>query len=871
MISTGDKGLDKVITGLQLGDNVVWQIDSIHEYKDVVIPFVKKSLEEKRRIVYIRFANHEHILKDSEVTLCYTLDASLGFESFSAEINSIIKKEGYGVYYVFDCLSDLLSAWSNDLMIGNFFKITCPFLFKLNTIAYFSILRYSHSFKTVARIRDTTQLLIDVYHYENNYYIHPLKVWNRYSPTMFLPHIKKKDRLIPIASSAETARLFSHVFKKGVKSTKWNLDNWDRLFMKAEDLSGQKGVSRVKINQLVEQISRLIISRDEKILRLAKKTLTLEDFLTIKSRMIGTGFIGGKSVGMLIARNILLKEKSMHAEKFFEPHDSFYVGSDVFYTYIVENGLWNERMEQRTEKGYFAVAHILREKLLNGVFPEEIKEQFKRMIDYFGQSPIIVRSSSLLEDSYGNAFAGKYESIFLANQGTPEERYANFIEAVCRVYASTMNEDALVYRLKRGLDKMDEQMALLVQRVSGAFHEEFFFPDIAGVGISYNTFVWKTTIDPDAGMLRLVLGLGTRAVNRVEGDYPRIVALSDPLLKAHAGIEESQKFSQHEVDVLNIKENAFQTISVNELLMKKTELHLDLVATKDYEATRVLHSMGRDQEAWIITFDNLLSQKKFRETMQKILQVLEKAYAYPVDIEFTVNFTRDGEFQVSLLQCRPLQTKGLGSRVDIPQEIPQENIVFQSVGSFMGGNVSLAIDKIIYVDPQAYCAIESQSGKYDIARVIGDINRRMSDREKVTIMLLGPGRWGTTTPSLGIPVSFAEISNIAILGEIALSSSNVMPELSFGTHFFQDLVETGIFYLALFPDNENVYINHNIFGSKSKLLSKLYPEYKKYADIIKIVDVKEKGGKIVADIMTQKVLCYFSGEPSVSKKKTITK
>ncbi|MDD5681058.1 MAG: PEP/pyruvate-binding domain-containing protein, partial [Candidatus Omnitrophica bacterium] len=658
-------------------------------------------------------------------------------------------------------------------------------------------------------------------------------------------------------SSADAARLFSNVFKKGVESTRRKLDYWDRLFMSAEDLAGQKVVSHKKADRLTAQIARLIIPRDEKMLRLAKDNLTLEEFLNIKSRMIGTGFIGGKSAGMLIARKIILKEKSLGAEKFFEPHDSFYIGSDVFYTYIVENGWWNERMEQRTKEGYFKIARALKEKLLHGLFPEEIKEQFQQMIDYFGQSPIIVRSSSLLEDSYGNAFAGKYESIFLANQGTPAERYARFVEAVQRVYASTMNEDALAYRLKRGLDRMDEQMALLVQRVSGSHRKEYFFPDVAGVGISHNVFVWKNTMDPKAGMLRLVLGLGTRAVNRVEGDYPRIVALDEPLLKVHAGIKDTQRFSQHNVDVLNMKENAFQTVPLKDLLVKKMDLNLDLIATKDYESTERLHDMGSDQEAWVITFDKLLSEKRFRIFMQKILRALEESYEYPVDIEFTVNFKNNGEFQLNLLQCRPMQTKGLGHRVNIPKEISKKKTVFESNGSFLGGNIALAIDRIIYVDPKAYCGITTQSGKYDIARIVGDINRQIPGREKMAVMLLGPGRWGTSTPSLGVPVSFSEIDNISVLGEIAFSGNNVMPELSYGTHFFQDLVETGIFYLALFPQNKGVYINQKYFDSMPATLSKIFPQYKRYDNVIKIFDIKGRGLKIVADIMTQRLACYF--------------
>ncbi|HNV85413.1 MAG TPA: PEP/pyruvate-binding domain-containing protein, partial [Candidatus Omnitrophota bacterium] len=580
MISTGIKGLDKVTTGLQMGDNVVWQVDTLDDYIEFLDPFVKKSLEDKRRLVYIRFNIHKPLIKEQEGVTVYDLDAFVGFESLSSELNGIIKKEGEGVFYVFDCLSDLLSAWSNDLMIGNFFKITCPFLFELNTITYFGLLRNNHSFKTVARIRDTTQLLIDVYRFKGNSYIHPLKVWNRYTPTMFLPHIRKKDQFVPVGNSMDAAKLFSSIFKKGMKSEKRKLDYWDRLFMDAEEIVEQKGLAGEDAKQMVDQLSRLIISRDEKILQLAKDHLNLEDFITIKSRMVGTGFIGGKSVGMLIARNILLKEKTLEAEKLFEPHDSFYVGSDVFYTYIVENGWWKARMDQRTKEGYFEVARNLKDKILTGVFPEEIKEQFMQLIEYFGQSPIIVRSSSLLEDGYGNAFAGKYDSVFLPNQGTPEQRYAKFVDAVRRIYASTMNEDALVYRLQRGLDQMDEQMALLVQRVSGSYHKNYFFPDMAGVGISYNVFVWKPNLDPKAGMLRLVLGLGTRAVNRVSGDYPRIMALDDPLLKTHAGIEDTKKFSQHYVDVLNVKENSFETVLLSDLVKEKMDLKLDLTGMR---------------------------------------------------------------------------------------------------------------------------------------------------------------------------------------------------------------------------------------------------------------------------------------------------
>ncbi|MDD5060196.1 MAG: pyruvate kinase, partial [Candidatus Omnitrophica bacterium] len=183
MISTGISGLDEIITGLRSGDNVVWQIDDINDYIDLVKPFVQAALKDKRKVVYIRFAQHKDLLKPSKDIKRYELNAHAGFETFTTKVNNIITQEGEGAYYVFDCLSDLLLAWATDLMIGDFFMVTCPYLFELKTITYFSILRNHHSFKSIARIRETTQLLLDVYHCGGSSYIHPLKVWNRYSPT----------------------------------------------------------------------------------------------------------------------------------------------------------------------------------------------------------------------------------------------------------------------------------------------------------------------------------------------------------------------------------------------------------------------------------------------------------------------------------------------------------------------------------------------------------------------------------------------------------------------------------------------------------------------------------------------------------------
>ncbi len=858
--STGIADFDEVIDSLRTGDNVVWQVDDIEDYAYFVTFFVERALAEGKRLNYMRFAEHGPLVGPDPRINVHQLDARSGFEPFSAQVHSIATEEGEGAYYVFDSLSDLLSAWATDLMIGNFFRITCPYLFQLNTIAYFGLLRNSHSFKTVARIRETTQLLLDIYNNRGDLYVHPLKVKGRHSHTMFLPHKKTEEGFIPVTSSVDASRLLTYISGRETERARRNLDYWDRLFLDVEVLlQKEDGVEERGI--VLDQLCQIMIGREKRILDLARRNFSLEDLLNIKSRLIGTGYIGGKAAGMLISRKILQKDGSFDWAHCLEPHDSFFIGSDVFYTYIVENGWWKLRMKQKTEEGYFEVARVLQEQMLEGSFPDEIEEQFWRVIEYFGQSPIIVRSSSLLEDAFGNAFAGKYESIFCVNQGTPDQRYEAFTDCVRRIFASTMNEDALTYRLQRGLSQQDEQMALLVQRVSGSYRGRYFFPDLAGVGVSYNTFVWKKGMNPDAGTLRLVVGLGTRAVNRVEHDYPRIVALDAPLLRPHAGLGDTRKYSQHDADILDIEANQLKTVPVDEIMKGSMDAAVaDLVSVRDLEVDQQLRERGlRGREATILTFDKLLSGSPFPATMQKMMKTLEGAYHYPVDIEFTANYTGKGSFQINLVQCRPLQTKGEGKRVAIPRRVEPGDTLFQSRGNFMGGNMGQPIDRVIYVDPEGYTKL-SLSEKYDIARLIGRLNREIGGKEKIPTLLMGPGRWGTTTPSLGVPVRFSEINHLSVIVEIEYEGGSLVPELSFGTHFFQDLVETDIFYVALFPGKGDATLNREWLDKSENLLKALVPGSAKYENVVRVQDVKERKLYLIGDIISQRVICFSSSK-----------
>jgi len=251
--------------------------------------------------------------------------------------------------------------------------------------------------------------------------------------------------------------------------------------------------------------------------------------------------------------------------------------------------------------------------------------------------------------------------------------------------------------------------------------------------------------------------------------------------------------------------------------------------------------------------------KELANQFKKILKTLEEIYRYPVEIEFTVNFIEGGAYKINLLQCRPLQTRGLGRKVTIPAQVNKKDALFDSSGYFLGGNISQKFDWVVYIDPQKYLDL-SLSDKYEIARIVGKVNRTIKNRDELSALLMGPGRWGTTTPSLGVPVKFAEINNITALAEVAFPEGNLMPELSFGTHFFQDLVETNIFYVALFPQKGGVTFNSGLLKEEKNLFIDLIPEASKYEEVIGVYDVSGHGLRVMSDVISQRVVCFRPGK-----------
>ncbi|MBD3186747.1 pyruvate, phosphate dikinase, partial [Candidatus Bathyarchaeota archaeon] len=506
--STGMPSLDHVLDGVRAGDNIVWQVNAIEDYIPFVHAFCKKSHADEIPLVYFRFGHHEQLLPEGIDANVFQLHPEAGFETFLAKVFSIIEEFGKGACYVFDNLSDLADDWYSDLMLGNFFMLACPYLYDFDTATYFAILRNRHGATVIDRIQGTAQVIIDVFNHDGKTFIHPLKVYDRCSPTMYMLHEKHGDDFKPVIASGLISEIFTTLEQPWVDLTARRLDVWARTLRRARRKLAEfnaGSIERHDMDGLKRRLVLMMIAREKQLIELAMEYLDIGDLLAIGRRIIGSGLIGGKSVGMIMARAILEKEEKALLP-ILEVHDSFFIGSDVFYTFLVENDMWWKRRETTKPSSFLEGLDELTLRIHEGHFREEILEQFSLMLKYFGQSPIIVRSSSLLEDAYGNAFSGKYESVFCANQGTLEQRLGDFINAVKRVYASSISRDALMYRKKRDLLEKDEQMALLVQRVSGSLKGNYFFPDLAGVAFSFNPYAWDDSIDPRAGVARLVLG-----------------------------------------------------------------------------------------------------------------------------------------------------------------------------------------------------------------------------------------------------------------------------------------------------------------------------------------------------------------------------
>ncbi len=614
------------------------------------------------------------------------------------------------------------------------------------------------------------------------------------------------------------------------------LNRFKEMSIEELQLASEDDIS-IRTNLLI----RFFTSRLEYI-NIAKNYIVLDDLISLTERIVGpaqgSGKLGGKSSGVYLADRIISREKDL------DPHlskikfaKSWYLTSDTMLDVIHYNTL-----EELGHIKYKDPAVIRKETpfieqvFKNAMFPKEIIVGLRRILDEIGDKPIIVRSSSLLEDSFGAAFSGKYKSLFLTNQGPLDEKLNALTDAIGEVYASTLGPDPIEYRKERGLLDFNEEMSILIQEVVGKRVGPYYIPFFAGVVFSNNEFRWSPRIRREDGIVRMVMGLGTRAVDRVADDYPLLFSPKRPDIRVNTMADEILQYSQHYIDVINLEKDVLETVRVDDFLKRYGE---EIPALNRYvsiyregnlskPAGLILDPSNSDM---VVTFQGVIEGGDFVNQISKIMVLLEETLGTPVDVEFA----SDGDY-LYILQCRPQSQSRFAQEVNIPKDIPLRRKLF-TASRYVTTGIARNIEYIVYVSEDAYGNLNRREDMLSIGKIIGELNYKLPKRK---FILIGPGRWGSRGDiKLGVPVQYGDINNTTALIEIARKKGRYLPELSFGTHFFQDLVEAGINYLPLYPDDQGAIFKENLFMGVPNRLEDFLPTWCDYKDVVRLIKVED--------------------------------
>ena len=522
-----------------------------------------------------------------------------------------------------------------------------------------------------------------------------------------------------------------------------------------------------------------------------------EDTLPQQIHLIGSGEIGGKARGLAFVMDYLERGGELtQYQSYMRFPDSTIITTQVFDDFMEQNQLADAVDAGCTSK---LALESLHEQIVSSPFPASWEDALVRFLERESR-PLAVRSSSVMEDDTDHSFAGIYLSDFLSNRGSMDQRLADLTHTIKRVYASTFSPNARAYRKRHHLDWHNEKMAILVQNMIGSqYSHGLFYPLVGGVAFSINYYPWTTRLKPEDGIVRLVVGTGTRAVGR---EYARVFSPKLPGLRPEGSdVPTIIRASQETVDVLDME---IGRLSQRKLHALSNPLLTKICSIVDEEGSLrdpfSAASMVTSDQRFVASFTRLIEGRAimpFTPLVRETLASLEKLLDYPIDIEFAVDFSspaasKQGSPLFVVLQVRPLGVRPEHREIPIP-EIPLSRMLMEC--SNVLGNGSLkGIRHLVFVDPDAY----RWDHAFDIARAVGRINQQLDDLDE-PYLLVGPGRWASSNPQLGVPAQYNEISGAALIVE--MSTATFSPELSYGTHFYADMVASGVLYLPFHEEH----------------------------------------------------------------------
>ncbi len=593
---------------------------------------------------------------------------------------------------------------------------------------------------------------------------------------------------------------------------------------------------------LIVELARRFLTDNPKLIENARKYALVEDFCELLKTFIcspkSTGKIGGKAAGLFLAKQIIKNYRADNPEfANIKVPKTWYIASDELVKLIHDNGL--DELNEHKYRDLLEIRIIypkVIQTLKNARLSPYVMNELYQILEYSENKALIIRSSSLLEDQLGSSFSGKYKSLFLTNKGTRAERLKSLVDGILEVYASMFSPDSIQYRIEHNLLDYTDQMGVMIQEVVGCRIGPYYAPIFSGVAFSNNEFRWSPRIKREDGLLRMVVGLGTRAVDRVGDDFPVLISPGQPNIRVNQVPQEMHKYSPQKMDVLDIENNRFLTISIAQYIKDYGNdiPRLNYIASvlKDDFITE-LNKFATDfqRDNIIITFDELIEKTPIVAQLHSVMSLLQEKLGYPVDIEFA----SDGE-NIYLLQCRPQSTTQGNVPVAIPTNIAVQNMIFTANRYVSNGRVT-GIKTVVYVDPEEYGKLENHQDLVNVGSAIGELNRILPRR---SFILMGPGRWGSRGDiKLGVRVTYSDINNSSMLIEVAKKESKYQPELSFGTHFFQDLVEENIKYLPLYPEDNEVLFSNYFFTRSTNALVNILPAYAYLEHVIKVINVAE--------------------------------
>jgi hypothetical protein len=443
---------------------------------------------------------------------------------------------------------------------------------------------------------------------------------------------------------------------------------------------------------------------------------------------------------------------------------TWYIPSDMMLEFIHYNNM-DEIIEQKYKDGErvrMEYPHVI-EMFQQTVLPPEMANGLSTVLDDFGDSPLVVRSSSLLADRTGSGFAGKYKTVFLGNQGDREERLRDLASAVAEVYASNFGPDAIEYRVDRGLLELSEQMGVMIQEVVGTRVGPFFLPAYSGLASSRNDLHWLPDVAREDGAVRLIPGLGTRAADQLSEEFPVLVIPGCPSVQANGALEDSVRHAPKRLDVINLETNRLQTIELSELVANvdktypQAEQILSIFKDGEIRPIDTVESMV-DEKGVVVTFDGLINRSPFVAQIRSLVRKLEQKLGVPVEIEFA----SDGE-RFYLLQCRPQATSRASRPAPVPKEIDQDKLIFSANRFIPNGWVS-NLTHIVYLRPAAYEALEEPEHRAAVQQAVVRLNELLPKRQFV---LVRPGRWvGGGDRRASVALKYNDIKNAAVLVDI---------------------------------------------------------------------------------------------------------